>query len=39
MNITLTTLDVISVVTWYKNIREKEEKPLSELPIKTQWAI
>ena len=39
MNITLTTLDVISVVTWYKNIREKEEKPLSELPMKTQWAI
>ena len=39
MNITLTTLDVISVVTWYKNIRENENKPLSELPMKTQWAI
>lgn len=34
-----TTLDLLNVAAWYKQMREKEEKPLNDLPLKVQWNL
>ena len=39
MTKTFTTIDIVTICAWYKECREKEEKPLNDLPLKTQWLL
>lgn len=36
---TFTTIDIVTICAWYKECREKEDKPLNDLPLKTQWTL
>lgn len=39
MNKTLTTLQILNICAWYKQVRENPDKPLSALPLTTQWKV
>lgn len=39
MEKSFSTLEIINIVAWYKQARENEKKPLSELPLKWQWIL
>lgn len=39
MTKTLTTLQILNICAWYKQVRENPDKPLSALPLTTQWKV
>lgn len=39
MQKTFSTLEILNICGWYKQIREKEDKPLNDLPLKVQWDL
>jgi len=36
---TLSTLEILNIVSWYKEKRQDEKKPLGALPLKIQWEL
>lgn len=39
MTKTFTTLEILNICAWYKQLRDKDTKPLNILPLKVQWTL
>lgn len=36
---TITTIEILNIYTWYKNLRNNPDKPLNVLPLAVQWKL